>query len=62
MPQSSIMSILIVFLMAYSHPTLLATSILQIVDINSSSPGVYADLTSDFCVEWLSFSPQGEPL
>lgn len=61
-PESSIISILIVFLMAYSRPILPATSIRQIMDVNPSSPGVLADLTYDFCLEWKSFSPQGEPL
>lgn len=55
-------SILIVLLIAYSNPILPATPITQIVDVNSSSPGVYADLTSDFWVEWQSFSSQGGPL
>ena len=61
-PQSSVTSILIIFLMAYSRPILPATSIRQIVDVNPSSHGVLADLTYDFCLEWRSFSPQGEPL
>ncbi|CEO59635.1 hypothetical protein PMG11_04303 [Penicillium brasilianum] len=39
-----------------------ATSIRQIVEVNPNPPEYLADLTSDFCVEWQSFSPQGEPL
>ncbi|KAJ5472094.1 hypothetical protein N7539_008663 [Penicillium diatomitis] len=62
MLQPSIIFIFIVFGMAHSRPISSATTIRQIVEVTPSSLEDLADLTSDFCVEWLSFSPQGEPL
>lgn len=39
-----------------------ATSIREIANLEQSFPTILADLTSDFCVEWLSYSSQGVPL